>query len=132
MTANFKGYPQPSFKWYKPNGIAVGETEQNLNIISTESSITLRMVNAQLKDSGTYILEGTNVYDTKKLVFNVNVISPPVLSMDDVYVMEGREAHLKCTVQSYPTAAVTFLFQPCSLKPRWPTCQTPFQNLSVS
>lgn len=132
MTVNFEGFPQPTFKWYKPNHVEIWETEPNLKIISTESSTTLKLLNAQLEDSGTYILIGTNGVNSKQLEFNVSVISPPVLSMDDVYVVEGREAHLNCTVQSYPTAVVTFLFQPCSLQPRWPTCQKPTQNFSVS
>ncbi|KAL7741115.1 hypothetical protein ACLKA6_018146 [Drosophila palustris] len=130
MTANFEGFPQPTFKWYKPNGIEVWETEKNFKIISTESSTTLKLLNAQLEHSGTYILKGTNGIDAKQLDFNVSVISGPVLSMDDVYVVAGSEAHLNCTVQSFPTAVVTFLFKPCSLKPRWPTCEVASQNFS--
>ncbi|KAH8409381.1 hypothetical protein KR222_002180, partial [Zaprionus bogoriensis] len=130
ITANFEGFPPPTFKWYRPNGNEVWETEQNLKIISTESSTTLKILNAQLENSGTYILKGTNGFDAKQLEFNVSVISAPVLSMDDVYVVEGREAHLNCTVQSFPTAVVTFLFMPCSLEPRWPTCRSATQNFS--
>ncbi|KAH8263498.1 hypothetical protein KR044_009761, partial [Drosophila immigrans] len=132
MNAVFEGFPAPTFKWYKPNGIEVWETEQNFKIMSTESSTTLKVINAQLENSGTYILKGTNGIDSKQLEFNVSVISGPVLSMDDVYVVEGREAHLNCTVQSYPTAVVTFLFKPCSLKPRWPSCSVATQNFSVT
>lgn len=132
MTANFEGFPQPTLKWFKPNGHEVWETEQNIKVIYTESSTTLKLLNAQLEDSGSYLLKGTNGVNATKLTFNVSVISPPVLTMDDVYVVEGREAHLNCTVMSYPTAVVTFLFQPCSLKPRWPTCRSPNQNFSVS
>lgn len=132
MTVNFEGFPQPTFKWYKPNGIEIWETEPNLKIISSESSTMLQLLNAQLEDSGTYKVKGTNGVNSKELEFNVSVFSPPVLKMDDVYVVEGKEAHLNCTVMSYPTAVVTFLFQPCSLQPRWPTCQKPTQNFSVS
>lgn len=132
MTANFEGFPPPTFKWFNPNGNEIWETKQNLKIISTESSTTLKLLNAQLEDSGTYILKGTNGFNHSELEFNVSVISPPVLHMDDVHVVKGREAHLNCTVKSYPTAVVTFLFQPCSLKPRWPTCKSPTQNFSVS
>ncbi|KAH8378483.1 hypothetical protein KR093_011649, partial [Drosophila rubida] len=130
MNAVFEGFPAPTFKWYKPNGIEVWETEQNFKIMSTESSTTLKVINAQLENSGTYVLKGTNGIDSKQLEFNVSVISGPVLSMEDVYVVEGREAHLNCTVRSYPTAVVTFLFKPCSLKPRWPSCSAATQNFS--
>lgn len=132
MTANFEGFPPPTFKWYKPKGIEIWETEPNLKINSTENSTTLKLLNAQLEDSGNYTLKGTNGVDNKNVTFVLSVNSAPVLQMDDVYVVEGKEAHVNCTVMSYPTAVVTFLFQPCSLQPRWPTCQKPTQNFSVS
>ncbi|XP_030556617.1 platelet-derived growth factor receptor alpha isoform X2 [Drosophila novamexicana] len=130
MTANFEGFPQPTFKWYKPNGIEVWDTEQNFQILATETSTTLKIQNAQLEDSGSYVLKGTNGIDVKQLSFNVSVISGPVLSMDDVYVVAGQEAHLNCSVKSFPQAVVTFLFKPCSLKPRWPSCELASQNFS--
>ncbi|XP_068143808.1 vascular endothelial growth factor receptor 1 isoform X3 [Drosophila tropicalis] len=131
MTAIFEGFPEPTFKWYKPNGNEIWETESNFKIISTELSTTLQLLNAQLENSGTYKLKGTNGVNSKQLEFNVSVISGPVLSMEDVYVQEGHQAHLNCTVMSYPTAIVTFLFKPCKLEPRWPTCHNlPQQNFS--
>ncbi|XP_046867010.1 vascular endothelial growth factor receptor 3 isoform X5 [Drosophila willistoni] len=131
MTAIFEGFPEPTFKWYKPNGMEIWETESNFKIISTELSTTLQLLNAQLENSGTYKLKGTNGVNSKQLEFNVSVISGPVLNMEDVYVQEGHQAHLNCTVMSYPTAIVTFLFKPCKLEPRWPTCHNlPQQNFS--
>lgn len=132
MTANFEGFPQPTFKWYKPNGIEVWDTEPNFKILATESSTTLKILNAQLEDSGTYTLKGTNGVDAKQLDFNVSVISGPVLSMNDVYVVAGEEAHLNCSVKSYPPAVVTFMYKACRLKPRWPECEQASQNFSVS
>ncbi|ALC38897.1 Pvr, partial [Drosophila busckii] len=130
MTANFEGFPPATFKWYKPSGKEVWETEPNFSILSTESSTTLKLLNAQLDDSGIYILKGTNGKEHKQLEFNVSVMSGPVLSMGDIYVVAGSEAHLNCSVKSYPTAVVTFLFKPCSLQPRWPTCEKASQNFS--
>ncbi|XP_030080358.1 vascular endothelial growth factor receptor 2 isoform X5 [Drosophila hydei] len=130
MTANFEGFPQPTFKWYKPNDIEVWDTEPNFKIFATESSTTLKILNAQLEDSGTYTLKGTNGVDAKQLNFNVSVISGPVLSMNDVYVVAGQEAHLNCSVKSYPPAVVTFMFKACRLKPRWPECEQASQNFS--
>ncbi|XP_026843934.1 vascular endothelial growth factor receptor kdr-like isoform X5 [Drosophila persimilis] len=132
MTAEFSGFPQPIFKWYRPDGSEFWETGHNFNIESTESSTTLRLHNVQLKDSGTYVLKGkvpeSNV--TRVLKYNVSVMSSPELSMDDVYVEAGNEAHLDCLVRSYPPAVVTFLFRPCKLVPRWPTCNSLNQNFS--
>ncbi|SPP79789.1 blast:Platelet-derived growth factor receptor alpha [Drosophila guanche] len=132
MTAEFGGYPQPSFKWYKPDGSEIWQTEHNFNIVSEESSTTLRLHNAQLKDSGTYVLKGTNGNVTRSLEYNVSVMSSPELSMEDVYVQAGNEAHLDCLVRSFPPAVVTFLFRPCTLVPRWPTCSTLNQNFSFN
>ncbi|BFF95543.1 vascular endothelial growth factor receptor kdr-like [Drosophila madeirensis] len=132
MTAEFGGYPQPSFKWYKPDGSEIWQTEHNFNIVSEESSTTLRLHNAQLKDSGTYVLKGTNGNVTRSLEYNVSVMSSPELSMEDVYVQAGNEAHLDCLVRSFPPAVVTFLFRPCTLVPRWPTCATLNQNFSFN
>ncbi|KAH8269724.1 hypothetical protein KR018_002067, partial [Drosophila ironensis] len=130
MTANFEGHPPPSFYWYKPDGSEVWQTEHNFNILSTETSTTLQILNAQLEDSGTYVLRGGNTFNTVTLLYNVSVISGPVLTMADVYVQAGHAATLECYVRSYPTAVVTFLFKPCSLEPRWPTCEVLTQNFS--
>ncbi|KAH8374479.1 hypothetical protein KR200_003893, partial [Drosophila serrata] len=132
MTATFEGFPEPSFSWLKPDGTEVWQTEHNFKIISTERSTTLQVLNAQLEDSGTYILRGTNTIQTVERPYNVSVIDGPALSMPDVYVQVGSVARLECTVRAYPPAIVTFFFRPCSLDPRWPTCSVLNQNFSVS
>ncbi|KAH8412133.1 hypothetical protein KR009_000017, partial [Drosophila setifemur] len=132
MTAIFEGYPTPSFNWYKPDGSEIWQTEHNFKILSTETSTTLQILNAQLDDSGTYVLRGANTKNTVSQEYKVNVISAPVLSMADVYVQAGHKATLDCYVRSYPKALVTFIFRPCSLEPRWPTCEVLNQNFSVS
>ncbi|XP_020798924.1 vascular endothelial growth factor receptor 1 isoform X4 [Drosophila serrata] len=130
MTATFEGFPEPSFSWLKPDGTEVWQTEHNFKIISTERSTTLQVLNAQLEDSGTYILRGTNTIQTVERPYNVSVIDGPALSMPDVYVQVGSVARLECTVRAYPPAIVTFFFRPCSLDPRWPTCSVLNQNFS--
>ncbi|XP_017132449.1 vascular endothelial growth factor receptor 1 isoform X13 [Drosophila elegans] len=130
MTANFEGYPVPAFSWFKPDGTEVRQSENNFQIVSTELSTTLKVLNAQLQDSGTYILRGTNSFGTKQREYNVSVMDAPVLSMADAYVQVGSVARLECTVRSFPPAAVTFFFRPCSLEPRWPTCKVLNQDFS--
>jgi len=132
MRANFEGYPTPSFTWLKPDGTEVRQSEHNFKIFSEELGTMLQVLNAQLEDSGTYVLRGTNTFETVQLEYNVSVSDGPVLSMGDVYVQVGSVARLECTVRSHPPAIVTFLFRPCSLEPRWPTCSVLEHNFSVS
>ncbi|KRJ97849.1 vascular endothelial growth factor receptor 1 isoform X14 [Drosophila yakuba] len=131
MTANFEGFPTPSFSWFKPDGTEVRQSENNFKILSTELSTMLQVLNAQLQDSGTYVLRGSNSFGIVQREYNVSVIDAPALKMSDAYVQVGSVARLECTVSSYPPAIVTFFFRPCSLEPRWPTCSVLNQNFSL-
>ncbi|KMY88991.1 uncharacterized protein Dsimw501_GD22428, isoform D [Drosophila simulans] len=130
MTANFEGFPTPSFSWFKPDGTEVRQSENNFKILSTELSTMLQVLNAQLQDSGTYVLRGSNSFGIVQREYNVSVMDAPALKMSDAYVQVGSVARLECTVRSYPPAIVTFFFRPCSLEPRWPTCSVLNQNFS--
>ncbi|XP_016967547.1 vascular endothelial growth factor receptor 1 isoform X9 [Drosophila biarmipes] len=130
MRANFEGYPTPSFAWFKPDGTEVRQAEHNFKIFSEELGTMLQVLNAQLQDSGTYILRGSNAFQTVVREYNVSVSDGPVLSMADTYVQVGSVARLECTVLSYPPAFVTFFFRSCSLEPRWPTCSIHQKNFS--
>ncbi|KMY89000.1 vascular endothelial growth factor receptor 1 isoform X16 [Drosophila simulans] len=131
MTANFEGFPTPSFSWFKPDGTEVRQSENNFKILSTELSTMLQVLNAQLQDSGTYVLRGSNSFGIVQREYNVSVMDAPALKMSDAYVQVGSVARLECTVRSYPPAIVTFFFRPCSLEPRWPTCSVLNQNFSL-
>ncbi|XP_043641502.1 vascular endothelial growth factor receptor 1 isoform X11 [Drosophila teissieri] len=130
MTANFEGFPTPTFSWFKPDGAEVRQSENNFKILSTELSTMLQVLNAQLQDSGTYVLRGSNSFGVVQREYNVSVMDAPALKMSDAYVQVGSVARLECTVRSYPPAIVTFFFRPCSLEPRWPTCSVLNQNFS--
>nr|NP_001260234.1 PDGF- and VEGF-receptor related, isoform M [Drosophila melanogaster]AGB92770.1 PDGF- and VEGF-receptor related, isoform M [Drosophila melanogaster] len=130
MTANFEGFPTPSFSWFKPDGTEVRQSENNFKILSTELSTMLQVLNAQLQDSGTYVLRGSNSFGVVQREYNVSVMDAPALKMSDAYVQVGSVARLECTVRSYPPAIVTFFFRPCSLEPQWPTCSVLNQNFS--
>ncbi|XP_043641511.1 vascular endothelial growth factor receptor 1 isoform X12 [Drosophila teissieri] len=131
MTANFEGFPTPTFSWFKPDGAEVRQSENNFKILSTELSTMLQVLNAQLQDSGTYVLRGSNSFGVVQREYNVSVMDAPALKMSDAYVQVGSVARLECTVRSYPPAIVTFFFRPCSLEPRWPTCSVLNQNFSL-
>ncbi|XP_026834392.1 vascular endothelial growth factor receptor 1 isoform X3 [Drosophila erecta] len=131
MMANFEGFPTPTFSWFKPDGNEVRQSENNFKILSTELSTVLQVLNAQLQDSGTYLLRGSNAFGVVQREYNVSVMDAPALTMSDAYVQVGSVARLECTVRSYPPAIVTFFFRPCTLEPRWPTCSVLNQNFSL-
>ncbi|KPU73300.1 uncharacterized protein Dana_GF15270, isoform B [Drosophila ananassae] len=132
MTANFEGYPIPTFYWHKPDGSDIHQTEPKFKIISRESSTTLQILNAQLEDSGTYVLRGENIYNTVNRQYNVSVKSGPVVSVSDVYVQVGGEAKLECYVRGHPLPIVSLNFYSCSLQPRWPNCEYARENIDLT
>ncbi|XP_041566291.1 platelet-derived growth factor receptor alpha-like isoform X2 [Drosophila elegans] len=72
ILVNFVGYPVPEFKWFAPSG-KIKQKTNKFEVLVTESSITLKVFNAQPEDSGHYILEGNNFFNTVIRVFIVNV-----------------------------------------------------------
>ncbi|XP_017068456.2 LOW QUALITY PROTEIN: platelet-derived growth factor receptor alpha-like [Drosophila eugracilis] len=131
MTANYEGFPTPTFSWFKPDGTEVRQSENNFNIQSTEQSTMLQVLNAHLQDSGSYVLRGSNSFGVVDRVYNVSVIDAPELRMSDAYVQVGSVARMECTVRAYPPAIVTFLFRPCKLVPHWPTCSSFNQDFGL-
>ncbi|XP_054744163.1 vascular endothelial growth factor receptor 1 isoform X4 [Anastrepha obliqua] len=121
INVKYRGYPFPTLTWYKPDKTQIHPSKKYM-INTTDASITLQILDAQLEDSGEYIIRAKNELLVKELQFNVSIIDRPKVSVEDVYVQAGEEAHLRCRVLSYPTAIVSWLFTPCSISPRWPSC----------
>ncbi|XP_067624151.1 vascular endothelial growth factor receptor 1 isoform X3 [Eurosta solidaginis] len=130
INVKYRGYPFPTLTWYKPDKTQIHPSKKYV-INTTDTSITLQIFNAQLEDSGAYIIRAKNELLVKELQFNVSIMDKPKVTVDDVYVKAGEEAHLKCRVLAYPNAAVTWLYTPCSITPRWPSCDKRYeQNLN--
>ncbi|XP_053961077.1 vascular endothelial growth factor receptor 1 isoform X2 [Anastrepha ludens] len=121
INVKYRGYPFPTLTWYKPDKTQIHPSKKYM-INTTDASITLQILDAQLEDSGEYIIRAKNELLVKELQFNVSITDRPKVSVEDVYVQAGEEAHLRCRVLSYPTAIVSWLFTPCSISPRWPSC----------
>jgi len=43
--------------------------------------------------------------------------------MEDAYVMQGEEIHMKCECMAYPVAEIIWSFQPCQNPMLWPQCR---------
>uniref|UniRef100_A0A1B0ASF9 Receptor protein-tyrosine kinase n=1 Tax=Glossina palpalis gambiensis TaxID=67801 RepID=A0A1B0ASF9_9MUSC len=123
MTVRYSGYPWPTLTWYRPDGSEILPVpNQKFNITTTETSSTLKISNPRLLDSGTYVINATNGYTTKSQQFNVSISDIPIVSVDDVFVQADEKAHVTCQVQSHPISLITWVFTPCSIAPRWPSC----------
>ncbi|KAL9930187.1 PDGF- and VEGF-receptor related isoform 3-T5 [Glossina fuscipes fuscipes] len=123
MTVRYSGYPWPTLTWYRPDGSEILPVpNQKFNITTTETSSTLKISNPRLLDSGTYVINATNGYTTRSQQFNVSISDIPIVSVDDVFVQADEKAHVTCQVQSHPISLITWVFTPCSIAPRWPSC----------
>ncbi|XP_049302395.1 vascular endothelial growth factor receptor 1 isoform X2 [Bactrocera dorsalis] len=121
INVKYRGYPFPTLTWYKPDNTQIHPSKKYI-INTTDTSITLQIVNAQLEDSGEYVIRAKNELLVKELKFNVSISDKPKVTVEDVYVQAGEEAHLQCKVLSFPYAVVSWVFTPCSISPRWPSC----------
>jgi hypothetical protein len=43
--------------------------------------------------------------------------------MEDAYVLEGEEIHMKCECMAFPIAEIIWSFQPCQQPMLWPHCR---------
>ena len=132
MSVRYSGYPWPKLKWYNPNGTEILNNHK-FHIVTDDVSSTLKISNARLWDTGNYTVEATNTETSLIRQFAVTIEDVPMVKMDDVYVHADEKAHLQCHVQSHQTALVTWVFEPCSIDPRWPSCSKEvIQNFNVN
>lgn len=125
MTVRFSGFPWPSLTWYRPDGSEILPISNGkFNVTTTETASTLKILQPRLLDSGIYTINASNGITSKSQQFNVTISDVPIVTMSDVFVGENEQAHIICKVQSYPKSIVTWVFTPCSIKPRWPFCDT--------
>ncbi|CAD6999743.1 unnamed protein product [Ceratitis capitata] len=121
INVKYRGYPFPTLTWHKPDKTQIYPSKKYI-INTTDTSITLQILNAQLEDSGQYVIRAKNELKVEELQFDVTVNDKPKVTLDDVYVQAGEEAHLQCRVLAHPMANVSWVFKPCSITPRWPSC----------
>lgn len=127
LSVKYRGHPPATLKWYKPDGTEVHPTHKYI-VNTTDSTSMLKILNVQMIDSGDYMVRAENGLKSQIRTFNVSVSDAPIVNVNDVYVQVGEEAHLECRVLSYPTANVTWVFKPCKLQPRWPSCDNKIEQ----
>ncbi|KAI8118603.1 Platelet-derived growth factor receptor alpha [Lucilia cuprina] len=121
MSVRYSGYPWPKLKWYNPNRTEIFNNHK-FEITTDDVSSTLKIYNTRLWDTGTYTVEATNTDTTITREFNVTIEDVPIIMMEDVYVYADEKAHVQCHVQSHEKVLVSWVFEPCSIEPRWPSC----------
>lgn len=132
MSVRYSGYPWPKLKWYNPKGSEIFNNNK-FEITIDDVSSTLKIYNTRLWDTGIYVVEATNTETTLKREFTVTIEDIPIISMSDVYVHANEKAHMQCRVQSHQKPLVSWVFEPCSIVPRWPSCSNKLiQDFNVS
>lgn len=136
LAVQYKGYPHPTLQWYKPDGTEIPHGisfSGKYNLTTLDDKSTLYIFNTSILNSGIYTLKASNGAVLKKLDFKVTIFDKPVVAIDDVYVQAGEKAHVQCRVKSHIKPIVTWVFQPCSIEPRWPSCgKSIIQDFNVS
>ncbi|XP_061389620.1 platelet-derived growth factor receptor alpha, partial [Musca vetustissima] len=125
MAVLYKGYPHPTLQWFRPDGSEIPQGTSfsgKYNVTTLDDKTTLYIKNANLLDSGIYTVRALNGNVRKEQQFKVTVHDTPIVAIDDVYVHEGEKAHVQCRVKSHIKPIVTWIFEPCSIEPRWPSC----------
>ncbi|XP_073825370.1 PDGF- and VEGF-receptor related isoform X21 [Musca autumnalis] len=125
MAVLYKGYPHPTLQWFRPDGTEIPHGVSfngKYNVTTLDDKTTLFIKNANLLDSGVYTVRAQNGNVRKEREFTVTVHDTPIVTIDDVYVHEGEKAHVQCRVKSHKKPIVTWVFEPCSIEPRWPSC----------
>ncbi|XP_075152241.1 PDGF- and VEGF-receptor related isoform X3 [Haematobia irritans] len=125
MAIVYKGYPHPSLHWYKPDGSEIPQgisASGKYNVSTLDDKTTLIIRNVNLLDSGRYVVKASNGEVLEEREFNATVFDKPIVAINDVYVHAGEKAHVQCFVKSHVKPIVTWVFEPCSIEPRWPSC----------
>ena len=52
-----------------------------------------------------------------------NYLEKPTCKMEDAYVMQGEEIHMKCECMAYPAAEIIWSFKSCQNPMLWPNCR---------
>lgn len=95
------GKPAPAYKWLRDGIQLVGSRYQ-------QTGNTLRIVGLTRHDAGTYTCWAENTSGWKDAVFHLNVLVGPVVPLiEDVRVVEGNKAVLRCVVkEAFPKATI--------------------------
>ncbi len=96
--------PRPAYRWYRGDVLLAGD-----KYTISGNAIRFRV---ERYDSGTYTCMAENNYGKIHANFRLNaLVSPHIAPMEDVHVIEGNQAKLRCFVQNaYPKATIRWKF----------------------
>ncbi|KAL7045415.1 hypothetical protein ACKWTF_002226 [Chironomus riparius] len=125
---NYFAYPKASFEWYDPHKNLIAKdnnimTREKYNIAISPDDMTFTIKFPGIEDYGEYTLVAfTDGERFEKKVMLV-VSEKPTCKMEDAYIMQGEEIHMKCECMAYPAAEIIWSFQPCQHPILWPKCR---------
>ncbi|XP_063792751.1 hemicentin-2 [Pseudophryne corroboree] len=102
------GFPPPAVTWYRDN---TPLTQQETVHVQSGGRV-LKVVNAQVEDSGIYTCLVTNAAGEAKKNFIVDVLVPPIIEEDeddkDFRIAAGQPIRLRCRVSGHPSPRITW------------------------
>jgi hypothetical protein len=121
--------PPALFTWYNPNGEEIANNNEltrnvdKYDVEITHNHIKFSIKHPEISDFGDYTLVANNGDGDVVRKVHLTVSEKPFCEMNDIYVMDGSDAELKCKCLAYPPAEVTCSYKPCEDLLSWPDCK---------
>lgn len=120
---DYNAFPPAIVSLFDNHGKEIStENDQKYNFTVDGNHIFFIIKHVELKDAGIYTLKADNYVDNKEVKLELIVEDKPTVLMEDYYIMDNTEASLVCKSAGYPESVITWSYTPCSIFPRWPTC----------
>lgn len=135
IAAEYKGFPriqEENIVWTK-NGVKIHDNSiYQIKNDKVKRIVVLAIEKVAFEDRGAYTLEVNNTLQKKSMNFIFNVRGKPEVHVESLYVKEGEEAVVDCTVFAYPEPHIAWEYQQCDLDPFWPSCRRYIKNFNVT
>ncbi|KAL5278980.1 KDR family protein [Megaselia abdita] len=136
IAAEYKGYPriqEENIVWMKNGKPLHDDGHYQIKKSNKGKRIVILAIDkVSFEDRGAYTLEVNNTIQKKSFNFVFKVRGKPEVHLEDLYVKEGEEAVIDCTVLGFPEPFVAWEYQQCDLDPFWPSCRRSMKNFNVT
>uniref|UniRef100_A0A182NT45 Ig-like domain-containing protein n=1 Tax=Anopheles dirus TaxID=7168 RepID=A0A182NT45_9DIPT len=120
----YRSYPAIiTYYWLNDSGQKIMTGHKNKYKLShTDTRVKLRINEPNVFDTGIYTVFVTAGNATQSRRMEVYVHAKPIVQMQSKFVKMGEQVSFLCRSIGFPRPEITFLFQPCSNKPKWTNC----------
>uniref|UniRef100_A0A182NT44 Ig-like domain-containing protein n=1 Tax=Anopheles dirus TaxID=7168 RepID=A0A182NT44_9DIPT len=88
----------------------------------TDTHVKLRINEPKVFDTGIYTMFVTAGNAAQSRRMKVYVHAKPIVQMQSKFVKTGEQVLFLCRSIGFPRPEISFMFQPCSNKPKWTNC----------